>query len=160
MILKFLKFSKKGFTLIELLIASFLVVILFLLSLPIILRTYVNVNEASAITTLAKLSAAFEVYRTLYKTYPHNLTDLAIVNPTLGFNNFLSSGENKGYTYSLVAEDLSINTFTVIAQPKVSGITGKRNFRVDNSGHIYGVFGDEAVPGIVTVDPGGGGPLN
>ncbi|MEW6009050.1 MAG: hypothetical protein AB1629_05420 [Candidatus Omnitrophota bacterium] len=157
MIFKFLKFSNRSFTLIEFLIASFLIVILFLLSLPIILRIYININEASAITTLGKLSAAFEVYRTLYKTYPRGLTDLEVVNPTLGFNNFLSSGESRGYAFSSVSEDLSANTFTVIAQPKLSGYTGKRSFRVDNTGNIYTVTGDEAVPGIVTVDPDSGG---
>ncbi len=158
-----MKDKRKGFTGVEILVVVMIIGVVCVVSIPLVRNLFISANETDAIVSLGKLSAAMEVYRTLYKTFPDNLNNLVIVNPTLSAGPLLSSGAKGGYNFRLEPSTLTRNTYEVIAEPKVSGLTGKRNFRVDNSGNIYGVSGDEAIPGIVTVDPGSGGgqgPLN
>lgn len=126
-----------GITLFEILLVFAVIGIVIAVSWPHITGLINQANEADAITSLGKLSAAMEVYRTLYRTYPNNLSNLAIVNPTLSAGPLLSSGAKGGYTFRLEPSTLSRNTYEVIAEPKVSGVTGKNTFKIDETGNIY-----------------------
>jgi len=127
----------QGFTLLEGLAVIMSVVFLFALASSFFMRMIVQANETGAVSSLAKLSAALEVYRTLYKTYPQNLSYLSTVNPTLSAGTLLSSGSKLGYNYQLESGTFSRNTFEVIATPKVQGLTGKHKYKVDQSGNLY-----------------------
>ena len=127
----------KGFTLLEGLAVIMIVVLLFALAGSFFMRMIIQANEVEVVSSLAKLSAALEVYRTLYKTYPQNLSYLSTVNPTLSAGTLLSSGSKLGYNYQLEPGTFSRNTFEVIAIPKVEGLTGKHKYKIDQSGNLY-----------------------
>ena len=55
----------KGFTFNEILVAVTVVVVLLAVGIPSFVTAFVTSSEADAITSLGKLSAAMEVYRTL-----------------------------------------------------------------------------------------------
>jgi type II secretory pathway pseudopilin PulG len=129
--------SLTGFTAFEIFGVVLMVGLLFAFSMPYMLRALIQANEADAITSLGKLSAALEVYRTLYKTYPTNLSSLTIVNPTLSAGQLLSAGAKGGYTYRFEQGSSTRNTFEVIVEPKMEGYTGKRKFKVDQTGNMY-----------------------
>lgn len=134
----------KGFTLIEAVIVIGLIVGLIALSLPHLVNLYIQSKETSALASLGKISAAMEVYRTLYKTYPQNLTQLVIVNPTLSIDELLRAGSKGGYNFTIEQGTFSANTYSAVAEPKVQNITGRFAFKIDQTGTFYR---NDAIPG-------------
>jgi type II secretory pathway pseudopilin PulG len=143
----------KGFTLIEAIIVIGLIVGLVALSLPHLVNLYIHAKETSALASLGKISAAMEVYRTLYKTYPQDLTQLVIVNPTLSIDELLRAGSKGGYNFRIEQESFSANTYSAIAEPKAYNITGRFAFKVDQTGIFY----RDAIPGAAWISVGGSG---
>lgn len=127
----------KGFTITELLLVSAVAAILLAASIPSFVTAYVRSNETDALTSLGKLSAALEVYRTIYKTYPSNLSSLSVVNPTLSAGQLLTAGSKGRYNYQFDQSTLSRNTFEVTAEPKPGNISGLHTFKIDQMGNLY-----------------------
>lgn len=148
-----MKKNSKAFTITELLLVSAVAAILLAVSLPSFITAYVRSSETDALTSLGKLSAALEVYRTLYKTYPSELSSLSIVNPTLSVGPLLASGSKGKYIFQFDQAALSRNTFEVTAQPKPGNIAGLHSFKVDQMGNLYRAdmipTGEDTVPSIV-----------
>lgn len=143
-----------GFTLIEIGVAVVIIAVGLVFSRPHILRLIIQGKETDAIISLGKISAAMEVYRILYRSYPADMNYLLSVNPTLSAP-LLSSGSKAGYNFQLESDTFSRNTFAVIAEPKEQGKSGIRKFKVDQSGNMYKA---DAVGGSFwsPIDPGGG----
>jgi len=144
----------KAFTITELLLVSAVAAILLAVSIPSFVTAYIRSSETDAITSLGKLSAALEVYRTLYKTYPSNLSSLSIVNPTLSVGPLLTSGSKAKYNFQFdQSSAVTRNTFSVTAQPKQGSIYGLHTFKVDQMGSLYRsdtvYTGEDTVPSIV-----------
>lgn len=121
-----------GFTLIEIMIVVAIIVILVAMTIPGILRSRMNANEAAAVTSLKTIAWAAITYRTANSAYPSNLTQLSSTDPPY-VDSVLASGTKQGYTFALTGDS---GAFNVTAQPVVVNITGVRNFFVDTSGVI------------------------
>lgn len=138
--------NSKSFTITELLLVSAIAVVLLAVSIPSFVTAYIRSSETDAITSLGKLSAALEVYRTLYKTYPSDLSSLSVVNPTLSAGPLLASGSKARYNFQFDQSALSRNTFEVTAEPKEGSISGLHTFKIDQMGNFYRA---DTIPTIV-----------
>lgn len=121
-----------GFTLVEIMIVVAIIVIIASLTIPGILRSRLNANEATAITSLKTIAWAAITYRTANSAYPSNIGQLGGVNPTY-VDSVLASGTKQGYTFNLAGD---VNFFNATATPVVPNVTGVRYFYVDTSGVI------------------------
>ena len=148
-----MKKDAKAFTITELLLVSAVAVVLLAVSVPSFVTAYIRSSETDALTSLGKLSAALEVYRTIYKTYPSSLSSLSVVNPTLSAGPLLASGSKGKYVFQFDQAALSRNTFEVTAQPKPGNLAGLHSFKVDQMGNLYRAetipTGEDTVPSIV-----------
>ena len=123
---------RKSFTLVEIMVVVAVIVILAALTLPGILRSRLNANESTAITSLKTIGWAAITYRTYHPAYPDNLSVLGNVDPPY-IDVVLSSGVKQGYVFELTG---GTDTFNATAKPQLPNITGVRNFYVDVSGVI------------------------
>ena len=136
-----------GFTLIEIMVVVSVILIVLSLALHNILRSRMIANEASAIAHCRLISNACQSYyvNVIPHTYPSSLGDL--ITPTSDppyIDTVLAFGEKQGYqfNYTFVDEE----NFTLRANPKTEGRTGKRYFFVDETGMICNKEGGEAGP--------------
>ena len=121
-----------GFTLVEIMIVVAIIVIIASMTIPGILRSRLNANEAGAITSLKTISWAAITYRTVNPAYPINISELSSSDPSY-IDSVLSTGIKQGYAFNLEG---STNFFNITAQPLVPNITGVRYFYVDTGGVI------------------------
>jgi prepilin-type N-terminal cleavage/methylation domain-containing protein len=121
-----------GFTLVEIMIVVAIIVIIASLTIPGILRSRLNANEATAVTSLKTISWAAITYRTTNSAYPSNISQLGNAIPAY-VDSVLSTGTKQGYIFNLIGDS---SQFNVTAQPVAPNITGVRNFYVDTSGVI------------------------
>lgn len=152
--------KKLGFTLVEILIVCAIIGLILAFSIPSLLRSRIEANEAAAQASLKTIVSALTIYRTGNMTYPNNLLELgSVANEGLGYlNDALAQGTYKGYIYSM--EFVTPHNFLVRATPEVPNVTGVRNFTVDQSGVIL-VASTDGSPGGTSPNPqsdGGPGP--
>ena len=65
----------QGFTLVEIMIVIAIIVVLGGLTVPSLMRSRLNANEAAAIAALKTISSVSVMYRTTYSTYPASIGD-------------------------------------------------------------------------------------
>jgi len=128
---------RTGFTLIEIMIVLAIVMILATLVISSVLRARHNANEIAAVASCKTIAIACQNYyaNILPHTYPSGLSDLIAPQSDPPYiDTVLAAGAKQGYnfTYSLVSNE----SFTLNADPAVSGKTGTRHFFVDETGII------------------------
>lgn len=128
---------KRGFTLIEIMIVIAIISTLVVLAIPSMLRSRMNANELSAISSLKTMNNGCQAFyaNTIPHTYPSQLTDLISPNSNPPYiDSVLASGRKQGYdfTYQFVDSE----NFTINADPITFGRTGGRHFFIDETGVI------------------------
>lgn len=145
--------TNKGFTLVEIMVVVAIVMILATLVVSSVLRARHNANEMAAVAACKTVVTACQNFytNTLPHTYPSSLSELIQPqsNPPY-IDNVLASGTKQGYrfTYALV----NTESFTLNADPAISGKTGTRHFFVDETGIIKANSNGQAASGDPAVD--------
>jgi len=147
----------RGFSLIELLLVVAIILIIAAIAIPNLLRARIAANEASAASSVRKISTAEYAYSAAYPSvgYAPDLTSLGgpvgICNPSSVtaciLDNVLSSGVKSGYLFLAAgfAVGGGINTaFVGSSAPESFNVSGVRNFCVISDG-------------VLRVDPGSPG---
>lgn len=137
--------SLSGFTLAEIMIVVAIVILLVTLAVPNILRSRVIANEGTALGNLRAINNACQLYSINNQSYPAGLSDL--VEPTSNpayIDSVLATGQKQGYAfiYTLV----SLDSFTVNANPLATGLLKGRYFYLDESGIVRGNSSGPAGP--------------
>lgn len=123
----------RAFTLIELLVVLVIIAIILAVAVPLLIRSKVAANEASAIGTLRSFTSCEELYRTGNKHYG-TLADMRgeqIVDPELG------TGKKSEYVFAaFVEEETWTGAWYAEGHPEVHGRSGFNTFYTDESGVI------------------------
>lgn len=125
-------FPREGFTLVEIMIVVAIIVLLTAFSIPGLLRSRLNANEAAAIAALKTIASGAVAYRVCNADYPANLTVLTVSNPPY-IDAVLGTGAKQGYNFVLLS---GLGYFNVTAWPVSFNITGTRSFYIDASGVV------------------------
>lgn len=129
--------KRSGFTLVEIMIVLAIVMTLATLVVSSVLRARQNANEVAAVASCKTVATACQNFYTnnLPHTYPTGLADLIppqSVPPYI--DSVLASGTKQGYVFTYTFIDTE--SFTLNADPAISGKTGTRHFFVNESGVI------------------------
>jgi type IV pilus assembly protein PilA len=141
------RLDANGFSLIELLIVVAIILILAVIAIPNLLKSRMAANEASAVSSIRTFTSANVTYSSLCPTvgYPATLTDLGpgagactgganIVDPILGVALPVKAGFV--FTYSTTSTAGTNVSYTLNADPSVSGMSGQRHFFCNETGVI------------------------
>jgi prepilin-type N-terminal cleavage/methylation domain-containing protein len=121
-----------GFSLIEMMIVVEIIGILVALTVPSLLRTKMQSNEASAVANLKVVLQAQITYNGANTRYAGAFNELTDASPP-----FLAGEwtvERNGYTYRLEGDG---NTFIAHAIPASFGVTGWNAYCVDPTGVVH-----------------------
>jgi type IV pilus assembly protein PilA len=139
--------KQAGFSLIELLIVVAIILVIAAIAIPNFLAARMAANESSAVQETRSISTAQVAYQTQYGIgYAVTLANLGGTGTTSSSTNALlidpalASGAKAGYlfVYVPVTQDANGNyiTYTLNANPKVLGATGRRFFFADQTATI------------------------
>ncbi len=142
--------KQKGFSLIELLIVVAIILIIAAIAIPNLLRSKMAANEASAVATMRTLNTSAVAYSTTYGAYPTHLTNLGpiaagatpsstvadLVDSVIGTDPATKSGYTFVWTGTVSSGGTTISSYTLVATPVQTGVTGQRGFFTDQSGVI------------------------
>lgn len=163
-----MKKEQKGFTLVEIMTAVAIIGLIASLSLPALLRSRMNANEAAAQATLRTLHDALTSYNFTRTppSYPSDLAALAALNPpyiTQQLANNISSGGRissggsgfKGYLFRYAPQTSGTITYnyTLFAAPADENRTGSRYFSMDGTGQLREVSQSETTGEAGSVSP-------
>lgn len=147
----------KGFTLVEVMIVACIIALLGTLAVPNVLRARVNADEAASMETMKTLSSVLESFRgaATPSSYPgpgvtasgvavSDLAGLAALVPPY-VDRALAGGRRQGYAFTYAPGSVRVATFggvaynvydtyTLLGNPVVTGITGNRGFFMDQTG--------------------------
>lgn len=150
---------QKGFSLIELLIVVAIILIIAAIAIPNLLRSRMQANEASAVSSLRTINTGCVSYSSTYGGFPPTLASLGPGNPATAaaadlVDNLIAAGVKSGYTLTYAAVDANgdglMDTYTANANPTTPGTTGQRFFFTDQSGVIRA---NTAAPATVADPP-------
>jgi len=133
---------KSGFTLVEIMIVVAVIALLSAISIPNLMRSRVNANEAAAISMLKTLVGLANSYRAVNPTYPEDISVLVLDIPPYMAGDAVAGASNEdelevrkqGYAFSIIGY---ANEFDVAAVPQTLGVTGNRSFFSSASGQIF-----------------------
>jgi type IV pilus assembly protein PilA len=145
---KTMRSRQKGFSLIELLIVVAIILIIAAIAIPNFLASRMAANESSAVQETRAITTAEVVYNTQYGIgYSVALADLGdaggqtatSTNAAL-IDAVLAAGSKAGYTFvyvPLFPDGVGhFTTYTINANPKTFGSTGRRYFFADQTAVI------------------------
>lgn len=135
-----------GFSLIELLIVVAIILVISAIAIPSYLRSRMQANEASAVSSLRMINTAAITYSSTYGNvgYPTNLTDMGGVNPCTAtptsaclLDDSLAQGTKSGYALTWVGDGATPSVaYSLTGTPLVVGSSGQRMFCTDQTGVI------------------------
>ena len=140
--------KQAGFSLIELLIVVAIILTIAAIAIPNFMSSRMSANEASAVSSIRTISTSETAYATTNPSigYSAALADLgdggssncvAIITRACLIDSILASGVKSGYLFTYANDG---NTpavgYTVNADPKTRGITGRRSFITNQPGEI------------------------
>ncbi len=138
--------DQKGFSLIELLIVVAIILIISAIAIPSYLRSRMQANEASAVSSLRMINTAAITYSSTYVDvgYPTNLSDMGGAIPCTAtstsaclLDDSLALGSKSGYVLTWTGDGATPSVaFTIAATPVVVGGSGQRMFCTDQTGVI------------------------
>jgi type IV pilus assembly protein PilA len=141
-------FMKKqlGFSLIELLIVVAIILVISAIAIPSYLRSRMQANEASAVSSLRMINTAAITYSSTYVNvgYPTNMADMGGVNPCSAtstsaclLDDSLAQGTKSGYALVWVGDGATPSVaYSITGTPLVVGSSGQRMFCTDQTGLI------------------------
>lgn len=139
--------TESGFTLIELLVVLAIILVIFAIAIPNLIRSKIAANEAATVQTVRNMTVALSAYRAQFPQcgFPKTLDYLKPglpVGPTqsgyldgiMAQDSFVRSGY--GYTYALTkgvgdCSGLPGSDFQLEARPLTRNRTGVRGFYTD-----------------------------
>ena len=134
--------NRRAFTLVEIMIVVAIIALLAAVSVPSMLRSRMNANEAAAVASCRLVSNSCQNYYNQVSphTYPSDLASLTspavdppYIDSALAGATSAASAK-QGYFYTFVLVDAE--RFTLNASPAIVGRTGVRYFFVDETGII------------------------
>lgn len=134
--------NKKAMTLIEIMIVVAIIAVLAAISIPNIIRSRINANEAAAQSIMRTIIDSCSSYRAVNPSYPTELSELSGAVPPYMSDTVCGDGLSNGYQFALEGEP---NTFELTADPEIPGQTGQHYFYADHSGVI--TVGDSSFAG-------------
>jgi type IV pilus assembly protein PilA len=138
---------QNGFSLIELLVVIAIILTLLGVAITKIKSAHLAGVETVVIREVHTIGQAQMQYASLFGKYAASLSDLG--PPTSGAAGphaanmipaSLASGEKDGYLFTTT---LTTDGYTVNANPKIFGSTGRRTFYLDQDGVVHQNFGSE-----------------
>jgi type IV pilus assembly protein PilA len=138
--------NQKGFSLIELLIVVAIILIISAIAIPSYMRSRIQANEASAVSSLRMVNTAAVTYSSTYANvgFPTNLADMGGVNPCTAtptsaclLDENIAQGTKSGYAIAWTGDGATPSVaYTVTGTPLSIGGTGQRMFCTDQTGVI------------------------
>lgn len=135
-----------GFSLIELLIVVAIILIISAIAIPSYLRSRMQANEASAVSSLRMINTAAITYSSTYVNvgYPTNMADMGGANPCTAtstsaclLDDSLAQGTKSGYALAWVGDGTTPSVaYSITGTPIVVGSSGQRMFCSDQTGVI------------------------
>ena len=139
--------KQKGFSLIELLIVVAIILIISAIAIPSYLRSRMQANEASAVSSLRMINTAAVTYSSTYVDigFPASLANLGGANPCIPsstsacmLDELISLGTKSGYSFVWAGDGATPSyAYTVDGTPLVVGGSGQRMFCSDQTGVIH-----------------------
>jgi Tfp pilus assembly protein PilE len=127
--------TKKGFNAVEAAIVIMAIIIVVAIAIPLFTRSNISSNESAAISSLHRIGAAFEYYRTLKGAYPTTFAQLCSVQPPM-LDGQLCTGKKQGYDFVIETTDIvPTYAFRILAQCPENNrnIMCKRSFKLGSS---------------------------
>jgi len=130
--------KEKGFTLIELLIVVALIIIIAAITIPSLIESKINADEASAVASIRAISQAEVQYEAAYSGFADTLENLGGADPCTKssataclLDESLAGGVKAGYNFAAVGGNPAgggNTTFVIGAAPVAFNKSGKRMF--------------------------------
>jgi type IV pilus assembly protein PilA len=138
--------NQRGFSLIELLIVVAIILIISAIAIPSYLRSRMQANEASAVSSVRMINTAAVTYSSTYPDigFPATLGNMGGVNPCTAtptsaclLDQLISVGTKSGYSFVWAGDGATPSAaYTVTGTPLVVGGSGQRMFCSDQTGVI------------------------
>lgn len=138
--------NQKGFSLIELLIVVAIILIISAIAIPSYLRSRMQANEASAVSSVRMINTAAVTYSSTYPDigFPATLANMGGVSPCTAtptsaclLDELISLGTKSGYRFVWAGDGATPSSaYTVTGTPLVVGSSGQRMFCSDQTGVI------------------------
>ncbi len=138
-----------GFSLVELLIVVAIILTIAAIAIPNFSRARMQANESATVGALRTITTAVVTYESTYQAgFPTNLSDLGPPPPNTPasasaadlIDRLLASGTRSGYAVMYAAQDTNgdgrLDSYTVNAAPLTPGVSGLKNFYVDQTNVI------------------------
>ncbi len=132
--------AREGFTMIELMIVLAVITIIAAISVPNLLRSRIQANEAATVQNLRAILSAQGAHHSAHNEYATEMGQLVTATPPFLDHDFLAEPLN-GYLISFGGDS---NNYTINANAVTWGVTGNRGFFMDASGVIRVSYGEPA----------------